>query len=90
MFYYVYVIEGKRNGDLYTGYTANLIKRLKEHNQGLNFSTKPQKPWKLIYYEACLIEKDAKRREGYFKTSQGQRLLKRRIKEYFYIKKNLI
>lgn len=90
MFYYIYVIESKKNGDLYIGYTKNLIERLKEHNQGLNFSTKSAKPWKIIYYEACLDEKDAKRREGYLKTTQGQRLLKRRLKEYFYLKKNLI
>ncbi len=66
------------------GYTTDLRKRLKEHNQGFDKSTKPYRPWKLIYYEACLNEDDAKRREHYLKTSQGQRLLKRRLKEYFY------
>ena len=90
MFYYVYIIENTKDEELYTGYTSDLKKRLKEHNQGLNFSTKADKPWKLIYYEACLNENDAKRREKYFKTSQGHRLLKRRLKEYFYSKKNLI
>jgi len=90
IFYFVYVIESAKNGHLYTGQTTDLIKRLKEHNQGLNFSTKSGRPWGLIYYEACLNENDAKRREKYFKTSQGQRLLKRRLKEYFYSKKNLI
>jgi putative endonuclease len=89
MFHYIYVIKSKKNGNLYIGYTVNLTKRLKEHNQGLNFSTKSGRPWKLIYYEACLNENDAKRREGYLKTSQGQRLLKRRLKEYFYHIKNL-
>lgn len=90
MFHYVYLIESLKNNDLYTGYTVNLIKRLKEHNQGLNFSTKANKPWKLIYYEACLYENDAKRREKYLKTSQGRRLIKRRVKDYLYFKKNLI
>jgi putative endonuclease len=66
------------------GCTVDLRKRLKEHNQGLNKSTKTYRPWKLIYYEACLNEDDAKRRENYLKTSQDQRLLKRRLKEYFY------
>lgn len=73
-----------KNGNLYTGYTTDLRKRLKEHNQGLNRSTKPYRSWKLIYYEACLDEQDAKRREHYLKIIQGQRLLKRRLKEYFY------
>ena len=86
--FYVYVLESL-DSDLYTGYTKDLRKRVKEHNQGLNFSTKRYGPWKLIYYEASLNEVDAKRRERYLKTTQGRRLLKRRLKEYFYNKKNL-
>ena len=74
----------QKNASIYIGFTSDLAKRLKEHNQGLNISTKSYKPWFVIYYEACLNEADAKRREGYLKTSQGQRLLKRRLKEYFY------
>jgi len=89
-FFYVYVLESKKKiGKLYIGYTDNLRKRLKEHNQGLNKSTRPFRPWQLVYYEACLNQEDAKRREKYFKTSQGRRLLKRRLKEYFYSKKNI-
>ncbi len=84
MFFYVYVLQSLSGKHLYVGSTHNLVKRLKEHNRGLVFSTKPCKPWKLIYYEACLSQKDAKRRESYLKTSQGGRLLKRRLKEYFY------
>lgn len=84
MFHYVYVIQSNKNRELYIGYTSNLRKRLTEHNRGLNFSTKPYIPWQLIYCEVCLNEKDAKRREKYLKTNQGSRLLKRRLKEYFY------
>jgi len=67
--------------------TLQTYRRLKEHNQGKNFSTNPYRPWKVVYYEACLDEDDAKRREKYLKTTQGGRLLKRRLKEYFYKKK---
>ena len=76
MFYYNYILESEKNKVLYVGYALDLIKRFKEHNQGLVKSTKPYKPWRLIYYEACLDEEDAKRREHYLKTTQGQRLLK--------------
>ncbi|MBI3290722.1 GIY-YIG nuclease family protein [Candidatus Falkowbacteria bacterium] len=88
VFYYVYVLESEKHKELYIGYTRDLRFRIKEHNQGLNKSTKPYRPWKLIYYEACLSERDAKRREKYFKKTQGRRLLKRRLKEYFYEKYN--
>lgn len=72
------------------GYTSDLKKRFKEHNQGLNFSTKRYTPWTIIYYEACMEESDARRREKYLKTTQGNRLIKRRMKDFLYKKsKNL-
>jgi len=82
--FYVYVLQSEKNGELYTGFTSDLKHRLSEHNQGLNFFTKRYAPWQLIYYEACLKESDARRREKYLKTTQGGRLLKRRIKDYLY------
>jgi putative endonuclease len=88
MFHYVYVIESVKSGNLYIGCTNDLRKRFKEHDRGLNFSTKPYIPWQLIHYEAYHNEKDAKRREKYLKTSQGSRLLKRMLKEYFYSKRS--
>jgi len=83
--FYIYVLKSKDYNELYIGYTNNLKKRLEEHNQGLSKSTVRYMPWKLIYYEACLNKNDAQRREKYLKTSQGRRLLKRRLKEYFYL-----
>ncbi len=72
--------------NFYIGFTNDLRKRLSYHNNGLNLSTKSHRPWKLIFYEAYLDESDAKRREKYLKSSQGSRLLKRMLKEYFYKK----
>jgi len=86
-FRYVYVLQSLKTDGLYIRYTIDLKRRLKEHNDGLSFSTKPYLPWQLIHYEAYLNEKDAKRREKYLKTNQGSRLLKRMLKEYFYSKR---
>jgi putative endonuclease len=88
--FYTYILQSLSVKDeLYIGYTNDLKRRFKEHNQKQNFSTKRYAPWRLIYYEACLNEIDAKRREKYFKVSQGRRLLRRRLKEYFYQEKIL-
>lgn len=38
--FYTYILQSKKNNKLYIGYTSDLKKRLLEHNQGLNFSTK--------------------------------------------------
>ncbi|KKR32410.1 MAG: GIY-YIG nuclease superfamily protein [Parcubacteria group bacterium GW2011_GWF2_39_8b] len=81
--FYTYVLKSN-SGELYIGYTHDLKRRFVEHNQGLNLSTKKYKPWVIIYYECCLNQSDAKRRERYLKTTQGGRLLKRRLKDYFY------
>ncbi len=88
MFWYIYIIQSKKSQSLYVGYAKDLKRRFGEHNRGLNFSTKPYLPWKLIHYEAYCNESDAKRREKYLKTSQGSRLLKRMLKEYFYVQKS--
>ena len=84
--FYVYCLKSEKFKELYFGYTNDLKRRFKEHNQGLNISTKRYAPWEIIYYEACLNEKDAKRREKYLKTSQGRRMMRARLKEYFYEK----
>ena len=84
MFHYTYVLRSLKNNILYIGYTGDLRRRIQEHNRGINFFTKPHCPWQVIHYEAYLDKDDALRREKYLKTSQGSRLLKRMLKEYFY------
>ncbi len=88
--FYTYVLMSNQTDQFYAGWTNNLLRRIKEHNQGLNESTKFGKPWKLIYYEVCLERSDAMRRERYFKTTQGKRLLRRRLKDYLYQDKRRI
>ena len=72
---------------MYIGYTRNLRKRIEEHNECLNTSTKPRTPFKLIYFEGCIEEKDAKRRENYLKTTPGRKFLGLRMREYNRLKK---
>ena len=66
----------------YVGYTNNLKKRFDQHNKGEVMSTKNRRPLKLVYYEACLNEKDALHREKYLKSTYGKRYIKNRIKNY--------
>ena len=80
--HYVYVLLSDKDNDFYIGYTTNLKNRLLQHNAKRNFATKSRAPLRLIYVESCRNEQDAKRREGYLKTTQGGRFLKLRIKEF--------
>ena len=77
----VYVLRSMRNGSLYVGYTTDMTKRLKTHNKGSVISTKSKRPWKLIFSEAYISQKDALRREKYLKTTQGKNALKHMLRE---------
>jgi len=80
---YVYVLCAECDGQLYTGCTRDLRNRLALHHAGKVPSTKNRRPFKLVYYEACLNEQDAFRREKYLKTTYGKRYLKLRCRSYF-------
>jgi hypothetical protein len=42
--YFVYILKSKKDNNLYIGSTNNIKKRMKEHNGGKVFSTKPRIP----------------------------------------------
>ena len=71
--YYVYVLLSEVDTQFYTGATADLKFRLKQHNEGKVLSTKKRSPLKLIYYEACLCQEDAFRREKYLHSTRFKR-----------------
>ena|SRR3989344_7335518 len=89
-FSYVYVLESLKDKKRYTGYTKDLRRRIQQHNTQRSIATKPRTPLKLIYFEGCLNELDAKRRENYLKTTQGRRFLGLRLIEYFKNKKGVL
>ena len=66
----------------YTGFTKDLKLRFDRHNKGLVESTKDRRPLKLIYYEACLSQEDATKREKYLKSYLGKQFLHNRLKSY--------
>ena len=82
LFHYVYVLESVKDKKRYIGYTNNLRKRLEEHRKGYSLATKLRRPFTLVYFEGCLDQHDAKRREGYLKGTQGRRFLGLRLMEY--------
>ena len=81
--FYVYVLRSEKDGKLYTGSTKDLVKRESLHQLGKVISTRYRKPFILIYYEACLNETDARKRERFLKSGPGKRFIKGRLKYYF-------
>ena len=83
--YYVYVLQSERDKNkIYVGNTDDLKRRLTEHNSGKSYSTKQEKPYRIVYYEAYLNKLDALDREQKLKH-HGSVIghLKRRISRSF-------
>jgi putative endonuclease len=72
--YCVYVLISETDGNLYTGFTADLPRRLGEHNAGQSLATAPRRPFRLLFCEYHGSKSDALKREIYLKTSAGNRL----------------
>ncbi len=86
---YVYVIQSKKNNEMYTGCTKDLKSRLILHNAKKVTSTKKSASFTLIYYEAFVNEKDAFNRERYMKTQYGRNYIKKAL-DNFFISKNFL
>ena len=80
--YYVYILMSEKDGRFYTGSTNDLKRRFNEHSNGRVDSTKDRLPMKLIYYEACIDEIDARAREKYLKSGTVKRYIRNRLKNY--------
>ena len=79
--FYVYLLQSIKDKGTYIGYTSDLKKRFKEHNQGKTKSIKHRIPFILIYYEAYLNKTDARKRELNLKNNgQSRNILKEKIK----------
>lgn len=60
---YTYMVRC-RDGSLYTGWTTDIEKRVKAHNEGKGAKyTHNRRPVKLVYYEAFETKKEAMKRE---------------------------
>ena len=80
--FYVYVLQSERDQKFYVGYTRDLKLRVEQHNKGKVKSTKDPRPLSLIYYEACLDQRNAIKREKYLKTHFGKMFIRNRLNSY--------
>ncbi len=80
--FYTYVLKSVKDNKLYVGLTKDLKQRFEQHQKSLVDATKDRMLLALIYYEACISQEDAIKREKYFKTYHGRMYLKRRLKSY--------
>lgn len=75
--YYAYVLKSIEHDFFYKGHCHDLQIRLAQHNAGLTTSTKPFRPYNIVYFETFATEQEAILREKYFKSAAGRRFLKK-------------
>ena len=81
--FFVYVLHSLKDNKLYIGYSSDLKKRIRQHQLSNVKSTKSRLPFRLIYYEAYLLKKDAQGREKFLKGGSGHQYLHKQLKNYF-------
>ena len=72
-FVYLLVNVSKNKVISYVGYTSDLKKRLKEHNEGKGAKFTRGRKWKLIYYEVVNNKSSALKREYELKKNRKLR-----------------
>ena len=77
--WFVYILRSLSADFIYIGSTNDLDRRLTEHNDGLNQSTKAYRPYKIQAFVAVETEAKARELERYFRTGSGKAILKKRI-----------
>lgn len=81
--FYTYIIESERSGMWYYGHSENVEKRLVEHNNNQNKSTRKKGPWKLIFERSFDSKLEANRFELKLKSLKNKEYIKREFIEFF-------
>ena len=74
--FYVYAIKSLVRKYIYVGMTNDIERRIAEHNNGENRSTKAYKPFLLIHKEVFETRIEARKKEKYLKSGIGKEYLK--------------
>ena len=77
--WYVYILKSLKQDWTYVGFTDDLPRRFKEHNEGKSRATRPYAPFEMGAYIAVKTKQKAVALEKYLKTGSGRAFLYKRI-----------
>ncbi|HBD05325.1 TPA: excinuclease ABC subunit C [Candidatus Uhrbacteria bacterium] len=70
VWWYFYILQSQKGPNYYyKGSTNDLERRLRQHNEGEVDSSRPHRPFVLVYYEAYRSKEAARLRESSVKKS---------------------
>lgn len=76
MKFYAYVLRSINFERNYVGFTQDVKTRLNQHNSGKTKSTKPFKPWRLLFSEEFDSKEEALKREKWLKSGIDREYIK--------------
>ena len=76
MEYTGYVLKSIDHNYLYTGLTSNLKNRFLRHNSGREKTTRPYRPFEIIFTETFSTRIEARQKEKYLKSGFGREFIK--------------
>jgi len=71
----VYILQSQSSGRYYVGVTANVARRLAQHNAGVTSATQGKGPWEVVYTEAYPTGRAARQREAALKRKKSHQYL---------------
>ena len=74
--FFVYAIKSMIANYIYVGLSDNVDRRVKQHNDGKERTTRTFRPFKLIWVEEFVTRMEARKREKYLKSGVGKEFLK--------------
>jgi putative endonuclease len=75
--FWVYAISSLNRNYIYVGLTSDLESRIARHNKGYEKTTKPYRPFVLLFSEQVNTKTDAREREKYWKSGISKEKLRR-------------
>ena len=76
--YFIYVLRNPQDR-LYVGFTTDLERRLRQHQEGEGRWTHSRGPWELFHLEGFTTREEALRRERNLKRGRTNRELRKRL-----------
>jgi putative endonuclease len=81
MSFYTYILKSELNGRYYIGCCSDVAVRLIRHNQGATPSTKPYRPWSIVWTEKFDSKSEAIIREQMIKRMKSRAYIESLIRE---------
>jgi len=80
MSFSVYIVRSQTTGRFYVGHTANLTKRVREHNNNRTKSIRHRGPWELVYTEEFPTRAEAMQRERQIKQMKSHQWIEQLVR----------